>query len=179
MQAILEWAGVERCFKLDFGLILDLEEACRGEPLGMIFQRMAAGQFRVGEVYHIIRLGLIGGGLSMIEAKALMASHFDQRPYLQNALVAGEILKALMVGIEPRDSAPDPDRKPERIRFSEAVQVCREFNMAPEDLRRLSFADYLNLMKGWAAGSKKDADPLSEDEFAEMVARAQASGVMN
>jgi Phage tail tube protein, GTA-gp10 len=168
MQIVCEWAGKDRAFALSFGGVLDLEEAA-GEPIGLIFQRIRRGDFRAACVYHTIRLALIGGGMPAVEAKALLADRFDAQGYMTHVVVALEVLTALMAGVEPGKEAVRAG-EPERIRFSEVSQVCRTFNLSPIDLRAMRFADFANMMTGFNANSDgKKADPLTEDQFAEMM----------
>lgn len=167
-DVIREWAGKERLFRLTFGSVLDLEQAC-GEGIGQVFIRVAQGYFRASDVYDVIRLSLIGGGASVIDAKRLMHRHFDTRPYLENAALAGDILAALMTGVEPSDDAADT--VPEPHKFSEVSQICREFNLSPQDLRDMRYADFVNMVRGYNAGSKQQAPFPSEEEFLDILER--------
>ena len=166
----LEWAGKDRLFRLDFGGVLDLEEACGKEAIGAIFLRISSGKFYASDIWHTIRLALIGGGENKIEAKRLMEKHFDRTPYTENASIAGEILIALMTGIEETDAGGD-GADPEPIRFSEVSQICRTFNMSPHDLRALTYADFVNMVKGFNASQGPRLDPPTEEEFEEILAK--------
>ncbi|TPW28611.1 gene transfer agent family protein [Martelella alba] len=171
-ELIDEWAGRERCFRLSFGNVLDLEQACRGDAIGEIFLRLTTGKFRVEDVFHIIRMGLIGGGETTVEAKRLVETHFDQYPYLDNAELAGNILIAVMTGIEDADTASsDSDAVPTPISFSEASQICRLFHMSPIELKAMDYADFINMLKGFNASSSQKAEPPSEEEFDDILAR--------
>lgn len=168
MEVTAEWAGKERSFRLRFGDVMDLEEAC-GEAIGTIFIRVTAGQFKVTFVYHTIRLGLVGAGMSLMDAKRLLADQFDARPYMDHAGVAGEILAALMVGVEPTEG--DEASDPARIVFSEVSQICRVFNMSPQELRDMRYADFVNLLRGFNASSDKKAAHITEEEFMDILNR--------
>ncbi|WP_088633236.1 gene transfer agent family protein [Phaeobacter sp. 22II1-1F12B] len=175
---VLEWAGKERHFRLAFGGVLDLEEAI-GEGIGHVFQRVTVGRFGIKDVYHTIRLGLIGGGLSVVNADRLMKNHFDTRPYMDNARVAGAILADLMIGVEEEDEdqAEGGRDVPPPHKFSEISQICNVFNMSPQDLRALRYADFVNLVRGFNAGSKQQADFISEDEFLDILDRYEPEAV--
>lgn len=168
-ELITEWAGTERAFRLNFGGVLDLEEAVGKDAIGSIFLRVSTGQFRVSDVYHVIRLALIGGGMNSVEAKQLMDAHFDTRPYFENAQLAGDILLSIMSGVEDGDRDGEGDQKP--MKFSEISQICRVFNMSPLDLREMSYADFFNLCKGYNANGPKKAEPPTEEEFEEILAK--------
>jgi len=167
---IRDWAGQERLFRLTFGGVLDLQEARHGEPVGAIFVRIATGRFDARDVWQVIRLALVGGGMSPVEAKRLMDDHFDAHPYLQHAELAGDILTALMTGIE--SSGRSDAAEPEAIRISEVLQLCRTFNLSPVDLRAMRYSDVINLVAGFnAAGAGRRMQPPTEEEFLEMLAK--------
>lgn len=166
---VMEWGGKERPFRLSFGGVLDLEESCGREGIGLIWTRVSSGAFRASDVFNVIKFGLIGGGESIIDAKLLMDRHFDTRPYSENCYVAGEILMALMTGIEKTDGGEDGDPSAP-FKVSDVMQACHVFNMSPDDLRAMRFADYLNMVKGYnAASPDRDVAPPTEEEFLELL----------
>ncbi|WP_052699655.1 gene transfer agent family protein [Martelella endophytica] len=168
-ELISEWAGKDRLFRLSFGDVMDLEQACRGDAIGEILLRVAAGKYRLEDVYQVIRIGLIGGGVGKVEAKRLSDAHFDLYPLADNAALAAEILTALFAGVE-KSGAPN-DGEAEPVRFSEVSQICRVFNMSPLELRAMDYADFINLVKGFNAGSSRKAEPPTVEEFEDILAR--------
>lgn len=169
-EAIADWAGKERLFRLNLGLVLDLEQACGGAGIGEIFLRVSGGKFGAADLYHIIRMGLIGGGESKVSAKQLMDRHFDSTSYYDNASVATDLLIALMSGVE--DTAPHHgSAKPEPFKFSEVSQICRVFSLSPLELREMTYADFVNLMRGYNASAQQKAEPPTEEEFEDILAR--------
>lgn len=175
VDVITEWAGKERLFRLTFGGVLDLEQAT-GSGVGEIFLRVAGGRFGVKDVYHTIRLGLIGGGLGILDAKRIMDAHFDTRPYLENSALAGQILSDLMTGIEPVEvEGGKGDHAPHK--FSEVSQICRTFNLSPLELREMRYADFVNMVRGFNAGSDRKAPHLTEEEFIDILNRYEPEAV--
>lgn len=169
-EVIRDWAGKERLFRLDLGGVMQVEEACGGEGIGAIFLRLSSGKFRAHEVHSILRLALIGGGENKVSAKLLLDKHFDLIPYAENAAMAGEIMMALMMGIE--EGAAGEVGEPAPIKFSEIAQICRVFNMSPHDLKALTYAEFVNLVAGFnAASSPQKAEPPSEEEFEAILAK--------
>lgn len=166
---VIEWAGVERSFQLRFGDVLDLEEAA-GDGIGVIFARVASGRFSARDVYHTIRLALIGGGMGEVDARRLIDQRFGARPFMANAVVAGEILSAIMVGVEPIDEKSETDGNG-RYLFSEVSQICRVFNMSPGELREMRYADFVNLVRGFNAASADKAPHITEEEFESILNR--------
>jgi len=166
---VTEWAGVERSFQLRFGDVLDLEEAA-GDGIGVIFARVASGRFFARDVYHTIRLALIGGGMGAVDAKRLIDDRFETRPFMTNAVVAGEILSAIMVGVEPMEEKPEADGNGRYV-FSEVSQICRVFNMSPVELRDMRYDDFVNLVRGFNAASDTKAPHITEEEFEDILNR--------
>jgi hypothetical protein len=64
-------------FKLDMKRIEELQSRLGGTGIGVIANRAFAGQFDIRDVYHTIRLGLIGGGMSPTDAQALVDQYVD------------------------------------------------------------------------------------------------------
>lgn len=175
VDVITEWAGKERLFRLTFGGVLDLEQAT-GSGVGEIFLRVAGGRFGVKDVYHTIRLALIGGGLGILDAKRIMDAHFDTRPYLENSALAGQILSDLMTGIEPvEDEGGNGDHAPHK--FSEVSQICRTFNLSPLELREMRYADFVNMVRGFNVVSDRKAPHLTEEEFIDILNRYEPEAV--
>ena len=172
---VREWAGKERHFQLLTGSVMDLEEAT-GDRIGAIFIRVTTGNFGVKDVYHTIRLALIGGGEAVAKSKILLQDHFDTRPYLENAQLAGDILCALMTGVEDFDG-DESDGDDEPYKFSEVAQICTVFNMSPLDLRQMRYADFINMVRGFNAGSEKKAPHLTEEEFEDILKRYEPEAV--
>ena len=167
-ELIAEWAGKERLFRLNYGGVLDLEEAC-SDAIGAIFLRVSTGRYGAADIWQTLRLALIGGGLDKVEAKHLLERHFDTYPLAENAAVAGDVLVALMVGVE--DFGESAEGEPARMKFSEVSQICRTFHMSPQDLRAMSYADFINMVSGFNAASGEKLEPITEEEFDEILAR--------
>ncbi|MGQ3486120.1 gene transfer agent family protein [Roseovarius pacificus] len=168
---IAEWAGKERLFRLNFGAVMDLEEACGKEAIGSIFLKVSSGRFSATHLRETLRIALICGGENKVEAKRLIEAHFDLYPYLDNAALVGDILIALMTGVEEGTEVSGENGDPEPIRFSEVSQICRTFNLSPLDLRKMTYADFINMVAGFNASGPKKAEPPTEEEFEEILAR--------
>ena len=170
-----EWGGAERPFRLNFGLVLDLERAC-GRGIGAITLDLFAGRWGIKDTFETIRLGLEGGGMRPEEARALCKDHFDHKPYFQAAELALAIITAAMSGVEKpgEDEGGDPE---EPISFGSVAQICTVFHMSPQDVREMRYADFVNVVKGYRAAGKKVAEPMSEEEFDAMLARHEPSAL--
>lgn len=178
-ETVIEWAGKERLFRLTMGGVLDLEQAV-GEGIGKIFVRLSSGQFSVRDVHETMRLGLIGGGLGVLDAKRLLDAHFETRPggYMENATIAATILTDLMTGIEPAVADAGKGEPNGTFAFSELSQICRVFHMSPQDLRDMRYADFVNLVRGFNASKPdKKAPHISEEEFIDILNRYEPEAI--
>ena len=79
-EVTLEWADGEYTFALKAAQIEELEALCK-EGIGKIAARMFTRiDFTYKHVRETIRLGLIGGGLSAVEANRLVKAYVDGVP---------------------------------------------------------------------------------------------------
>lgn len=63
----LEWADGTYPFCLPLAQLEELQSHCDAGPM-VIAGRLEAGSWKVGDVYHTLRLGLIGGGMAPVDA---------------------------------------------------------------------------------------------------------------
>lgn len=99
------WGDGEHLFKLSVAGLLELEEKTKN-PFAVIFARVNGGAYSIPEISETLRLGLIGGGKSPIEAKALVDRYL--LPLAESAPVARLVLMGVMFGFEA-----SPPGKPE------------------------------------------------------------------
>lgn len=98
----LDWADGTYLFRLAWGELEKLQEACDAGPY-VIFNRLIDGSWRVADVSNVIRLGLIGGGMTPVEALNKVRSYVEARPPMESLVIAQAVLSAGIVG------APDED----------------------------------------------------------------------
>jgi hypothetical protein len=98
------WADGTYCFRLAWGELIMLQEATDCGPF-VLLQRMAAGGWRVEEISHVIRLGLIGGGMEPVPALKLVEAYVEKRPPMESVAMAIEILSESVIGAEDEDDA--------------------------------------------------------------------------
>lgn len=102
-EVTLAWADSDYTFRLSWGQLAQLQEACDAGPF-VILQRLTTGQWKVGDISHTIRLGLIGGGTEPAKALALVRDYVESRPPMENVMLARGILGVALQGA--------PDEKP-------------------------------------------------------------------
>lgn len=107
-EIALEWGGGEHLFSLKGAQIEELEQVCGKAGFGVIFQRVMLGTWFWGDIYHSVRLGLIGGGMGAVEAKRLTDMYIGKdKPGVPLAngpnspeSIARAVLGAVMHGFE-------------------------------------------------------------------------------
>lgn len=116
----MEWGDGEYTFTLKMPQIEELEAVCAnpttgkaGIGLGAIWVRVMDGGWYASDLRHIIRLGLIGGGVGAVEANRLCKTYVDAVPLhgpVTNMdpnsplAVAQAILIAAIAGMENEDA---------------------------------------------------------------------------
>lgn len=93
----LTWGDGEHTFRLAIGQLRDLEEKTKVGPFEL-FERLRQNRWRVDDLAHILRVGLIGGGMAAPQAVDLVTRHIDEWPLVESALVAQAVLVAALVG---------------------------------------------------------------------------------
>lgn len=168
MAAIVRnWAGVERSFDLPLGRVFDLEESCGKVGIGAIYARLSSHQFFAADVYHTIKQGLIGGGMSDVDAKRLLDQRFGVVPLVESVELAIDVLVGLMEGVTPRE-AETGGNPATPLDTGKILHSFVQAGIAPDAVRNMRYADFLNILN--AVGSKGDTAPSAE-EFEDMVAR--------
>jgi len=93
----LDWADGTYPFRLAIGELRELQEKVDCGPL-VLFRRLQDGSWRVDDMAQILRLGLIGGGMTPAEALRLTRVYVEQRPPLENVLHAQGVLWVALAG---------------------------------------------------------------------------------
>jgi hypothetical protein len=93
----LAWADGEYTFRFGWGQLIELQEQCDAGPF-VILDRLTRGTWKVGDISHTIRLGLIGGGTAPSDALKLTQRYVESRPPLENVMLARGILGVALQG---------------------------------------------------------------------------------
>lgn len=102
----ITWADGDFRFRLAWGQLVELQERCNSGPY-VVLNRLYDGQWRMEDITNVIRLGLIGGGMSPTEALGKVRTYVEDRPPLENVLVAQAILAAGLHGA-PEEKVGEP-----------------------------------------------------------------------
>lgn len=90
-------------FRLGIGEWRELQEKCNCGPQEL-FERILLRRWKVDDLREAIRLGLIGGGTSPVEALKLVARYVDKRPLLETVPLACDVIAASLKG--PAEEQP-------------------------------------------------------------------------
>jgi hypothetical protein len=119
----LDWADGKHVFRLGLAQLEELEDI-RGAGTGAICKRCSQGDWFAGDVREIIRLGLIGGGMSPAKAKKMVGRYVDQQPWGENSLLANAILWAAVTGppIEDEDDQQEIEGDDENPSLAKGIE---------------------------------------------------------
>jgi hypothetical protein len=107
----LAWGDGDHAFNLKLqSQIEELEDKC-GCGIAEIFNRLREGRWKLADVRESIRIGLIGGGKTPVQALALVKRYIDERPLAESVLAAQMTLMATIVGA-PSQPPAEPEAKP-------------------------------------------------------------------
>lgn len=107
----LDWGDGTYEFRLGWGEIAKIQEACDAGPF-VILDRLRSGACRLEDISSVIRWGLIGGGLSPVQALKCIRLYVEDRPPGESRMTAYAIMAAGCIGapeeqIEKKSPAPD------------------------------------------------------------------------
>lgn len=85
-------------FRLGWGEVIELQEKTDCGPF-FLLTRIDAGQWMIGDVSEIIRIGLVGGGTEPKTALRLVERYVKDRPPMENLELARAVLMAGLVGV--------------------------------------------------------------------------------
>jgi len=97
----LLWGDGEHTYRLAIKQLEELEEKTKSTPLE-VFDRLNGRRWHVSDVYQVLRLGLIGGGMPVAEAAAFVTRHLDEWSLIESAGIALSVMVAALVG-DPGD----------------------------------------------------------------------------
>ena len=98
----LTWADGEYTFRLAWGAWAEIQEKCDCGPAELL-DRILVKRWRANDLFEVIRLGLIGGGMSATDALIKARRYVQDRPLLESVPVAIQIVTAALLG--PQDDA--------------------------------------------------------------------------
>lgn len=106
-----DWADGHHRFRLPIGQLRELQEKTGVGPM-RLFLRLMEDDWKVDDLREIMRIGLIGGGMSPVEALDLVRRYVDGRPLVETHPHALLVIGAALHGSEQepqpgKEEAPD------------------------------------------------------------------------
>lgn len=92
-----DWGDGTYEFRLAWGQLIELQEKCDAGPY-IVLQRLQTGAWKMQDISNVIRLGLIGGGMSAVDALKKTRAYVEAFPPLDNLMPAQAILAAALMG---------------------------------------------------------------------------------
>lgn len=122
-RIVVAWGDGEKVFDVQPLRWLRELETKTGVGVFELLMLLRSGKWKVDQLRHVVRTGLLGGGMTDQEANALLSTQFDNRPIMESVPLATAILAAgLYGGSEPTkkdeaeasapamtDASPSPD----------------------------------------------------------------------
>jgi len=93
----MEWADGTYPFCLPLAQLEELQSLCDAGPM-VIARRLELGDWTHRDVYHTLRLGLIGGGMPPAEALRKTKLYVLERPWLESVPFALAVMQVTLVG---------------------------------------------------------------------------------
>lgn len=98
----LDWADGTHRFRLAWGQLIQLQEACDAGPM-VVLSRLQGGTWRLDDIRETVRLGLIGGGMAPEKALSLVRAYVEERPPIESIQLALGILAMAVLGAPEED----------------------------------------------------------------------------
>lgn len=98
----LVWPGGEDSFRLNIATLRAIEQRSNA-GLAVILTRLLSGTWYLDDVYSVIRLGLIGGGMSEKDAQLKMELALETHSLYALTIVAAHILQHFIMWEEHDD----------------------------------------------------------------------------
>lgn len=172
---ITQFAGVDRAFALNLGELFDLEAAC-DVSVGVLYRRFATTAYSVRDVMHVLRLGLIGGGMDAVDAEKMVKEQIGLKPLAVLATVATDLILHVMTGPEVTGDGDGSGKTSDihkKFDVGKILLLLVKVGLSPDQIRAMSYADFCALMRASQADGDK-IDPPSEEHYFAMVAEWEA-----
>jgi hypothetical protein len=93
----LDWVDGKHHFRLGWHQLIELQEKVDAGPY-VVLQRLMNGGWLVGDISHVIRLGLAGGGMEPAAALQMVQTYVEGHPPVHNLPVAQAVMMAGCMG---------------------------------------------------------------------------------
>lgn len=120
----VQFAGDECEFALKIDQILALETRL-DSGISEVLGRLSSGRWRLADIREVIRLGLIGGGATAVDARRLVDAHVVPGALAEHLLIAQAIVMAAVAGV-PREPVGNGEAADDQMIFDYPPQASTE-----------------------------------------------------
>lgn len=92
----LVWPGGEHAFRLGIGELRALEDRCDA-GCSIILMRVLGQTWKINDIWHTLRLGLIGGGMTEKAAQEAVSNAFDTASPMALSIPAADVLRRFLM----------------------------------------------------------------------------------
>lgn len=89
--------GEDYSFRLAWGQLIKLQEERKCGPF-VILERLHGSDWMIEDIFAVIRLGFVGGGMDEIRARKLAKEYVERRPVIKSLPIAQAIIAAAILG---------------------------------------------------------------------------------
>ena len=162
-------------FRLAWGQLVELQERCSAGPL-FVLNRLNSGEWRIEDISNVIRLGLVGGGMSPTDALTKVRRYVEERPPLENHTLAVVVLQAALMG-SPEEAVGErvdggksngrviDDLPNGKIRFADIYGTGAAIGFTPQEVNEMTMWQFMAAVDGYVtANSSEDNKGMSKKE---------------
>lgn len=164
-MAVHYFAGERRNFCLRMAEMVDLERLCGGVGFGEIYVLNSQGRYKIKWLSHIVRLALIGGGMSPADAQILTDDHLQNLPVMERWHLASKILLDEIEGVEPSKRGQNGDAS-EPLDMGAVLAAMAKQGVGPSEVLNLTYRHFVAMMQAFGGD---DLEAPSEDSYMEML----------
>lgn len=118
----LDWADGHHTFRYGWRELQMLQEALDCGPY-VVLVRLSDHTWLVQDISHVIRIALIGGGLTPEKALSLVRDYVETRPPIENVWLAKAILTAALIGVPDEPATSSKKKASRKAKGSTASQT--------------------------------------------------------
>jgi tail tube GTA-gp10-like protein len=176
----LNWVGGEHVFAFNIGQIEALQKLT-GEGPGSSLKRLylslqekspMLGPWLTKDVFDVVRLGLVGGGMEIIDARKLVAETVERVGIEPLIAVAADVL---LNGLETKGAEDSYEDDPEETHYEKwdldgMISAGAVMGFTPEQTRKMSIEDFYVVASAIAKsnGAKPNAKAVSDEELQQL-----------
>lgn len=110
-EVVVFFGDDDHTFRLGLGELAEIEERFDCSIL-VLATKLSTGTAKSTEIFEIIRVGLVGGGMNPVSASRLVQRYGDARPLEESRLVALSVAMAALLRVYTQEAVDPPAGEP-------------------------------------------------------------------